>query len=92
MMLEKETSSKFTEAEAQLYDRQIRLWGLDAQKRLRASRVLVAGVKGIGCEVAKNLVLAGVKALKMIDHQKLAEEDGQYNFLCPTEKVTERNN
>ena len=30
-----------TEDEAQLYDRQIRLWGLDAQKRLRAARVLV---------------------------------------------------
>ena len=27
-----------TEDEAQLYDRQIRLWGLDAQKRLRGAR------------------------------------------------------
>ena len=32
-MTEKE-SSAITEAEAALYDRQIRLWGLEAQKRL----------------------------------------------------------
>jgi len=32
-MLEKETGV-ITEDEAALYDRQIRLWGLDAQKRL----------------------------------------------------------
>ena len=27
------SENKLTEAEAELYDRQIRLWGLDAQKR-----------------------------------------------------------
>ena len=32
-MTEKESSAAITEAEAALYDRQIRLWGLDAQKR-----------------------------------------------------------
>ena len=68
-------SKAITEEEAQLYDRQIRLWGLDAQKRLRASRVLVAGMKGLGCEVVKNLVLAGVNSLTMIDHENLSKED-----------------
>lgn len=31
--------ANITEQEAELYDRQIRLWGLDAQKRLRAAKV-----------------------------------------------------
>jgi ubiquitin-like 1-activating enzyme E1 A len=87
MKMDKCDTMRISEAEAQLYDRQIRLWGLDAQKRLRASRVLVAGIKGLGCEVAKNLVLAGVKSLKVIDHENLTEEDGQSNFLSPTDKV-----
>jgi len=82
------TASKaITEEEAQLYDRQIRLWGLDAQKRLRASRVLVAGIKGLGCEVVKNLVLAGINSLTMIDHENLTKEDGDSQFLAPRDKV-----
>jgi len=80
-------SANITEDEAQLYDRQIRLWGLDAQKRLRASRVLVAGLRGLGCEVAKNLVLSGVKSLRVLDGGTLSEEDLESNFLCPVDKV-----
>ena len=80
-------SKAITEEEAQLYDRQIRLWGLDAQKRLRASRVLVAGMKGLGCEVVKNLVLAGVNSLTMIDHENLSKEDVDSQFLAPRDKI-----
>jgi len=80
-------SQAITEEEAQLYDRQIRLWGLDAQKRLRASRLLVAGIKGVGCEVVKNLVLAGIKSLTMIDHEDLTKEDGDSQFLAPRDKI-----
>ena len=82
------TASKaITEEEAKLYDRQIRLWGLDAQKRLRASRVLVAGLKGLGCEVVKNLVLAGINSLTMIDHENLTKEDTDSQFLAPRNKI-----
>ena len=42
---------QLTEDEAALYDRQIRLWGLNAQRRIRAARVLVAGLGGVGAEV-----------------------------------------
>ncbi|KAK7873100.1 hypothetical protein R5R35_006333 [Gryllus longicercus] len=44
-------SVDITEDEAQLYDRQIRLWGLESQKRLRKARVLVIGARGFGAEV-----------------------------------------
>ncbi|KAG0718887.1 SUMO-activating enzyme subunit 1 [Chionoecetes opilio] len=76
-----------TEDEAALYDRQIRLWGLDAQKRLRAARVLIAGVCGLGAEVAKNLVLSGVKSLVLLDHRSVTEADTHSNFLAPHDSV-----
>lgn len=71
-------SPALTEDEAQLYDRQIRLWGLDAQRRLRGARVLLVGVGGLGAEVAKNIVLAGIKSLTLMDHTKVTKED----FCC----------
>lgn len=79
-MLEKE-ASVITEDEAALYDRQIRLWGLDAQKRLRAARVLLIGVGGLGAEVAKNIVLAGVRLLTLLDDQKVSLQDSCNQFL-----------
>ena len=60
---------------------QIRLWGLDAQKRLRAARVLVAGMRGLGNEVTKNLVLAGVNSMTILDHEKMTKEDCVSSFL-----------
>jgi ubiquitin-like 1-activating enzyme E1 A len=32
-MVDKKNNTELTDAEAELYDRQIRLWGLDSQKR-----------------------------------------------------------
>ena len=60
---------QFSKAEAEVYDRQIRLWGVEAQRRLRSARVLVSGVCGLGAEVIKNLVLAGVKSMTILDHE-----------------------
>ncbi|XP_065343159.1 SUMO-activating enzyme subunit 1 [Cloeon dipterum] len=72
---------EISEDEATLYDRQIRLWGLDSQKRLRAARVLVVGARGLGAEVAKNLILSGVKALTLMDHEPVNPDDLESQFF-----------
>ncbi|KAK2174456.1 hypothetical protein NP493_801g02066 [Ridgeia piscesae] len=74
-------SLTLTEDEAALYDRQIRLWGLDAQKRLRAAKVLLVGIGGLGAEVAKNIVLSGIKSLTILDHQQVTEAARCSQFL-----------
>ncbi|KAH7462498.1 hypothetical protein KRP22_004919 [Phytophthora ramorum] len=55
-----EMATAFSAAEAAVYDRQMRLWGVEAQKRLQSSRVLVSGLSALGSELVKNLVLAGM--------------------------------
>lgn len=50
----------FSAAEAAVYDRQMRLWGVEAQKRLQSSQVLVSGLSALGSELVKNLVLSGM--------------------------------
>ena len=54
-----------------VYDRQIRLWGHEAQNRIQNSKVLVCGITGLSAEVCKNLVLAGVN-IHIWDDQKVA--------------------
>ncbi|MFX0003078.1 MAG: ThiF family adenylyltransferase [Candidatus Hodarchaeota archaeon] len=52
--------------ERELYDRQFRLEGW-SQKLVKNSRVLIVGVGGLGCEIAKNLAMLGVGQLDLID-------------------------
>ncbi|RUS23387.1 hypothetical protein BC937DRAFT_92505 [Endogone sp. FLAS-F59071] len=74
--------AQITEDEAALYDRQIRLWGLEAQQRMRNSNILVAGMRALSNEVCKNLVLAGVGAITILDHEAVTAEDlGAQFFL-----------
>jgi len=80
---------EISEQEAQLYDRQIRLWGLDAQKRLRAARICLIGLRGLGCEIAKNLVLSGINSMKLVDGSVVTEEDATSQFLAPRDKIGE---
>jgi ubiquitin-like 1-activating enzyme E1 A len=74
-------SGSITEAEAAQYDRQIRLWGLEAQKRLRSSSVLVVGMQGLAAEVCKNIVLAGIRQLTVLDDKPVSGLEVGAKFL-----------
>ncbi|KAK7399247.1 hypothetical protein VNO78_10426 [Psophocarpus tetragonolobus] len=74
---------ELTAQETALYDRQIRVWGADAQRRLSKAHVLVYGVKGTVAEFCKNIVLAGVGSLTLVDDRVATEEALYSNFLIP---------
>ncbi|KAI9888855.1 MAG: hypothetical protein M1814_006205 [Vezdaea aestivalis] len=67
--------------EIALYDRQIRLWGVKAQERLRGANILLVRMKAVANEVAKNLVLAGIGTLTIVDHGLVTEQDLGAQFL-----------
>ena len=46
--------------EAELYDRQLRLWGFEAQRRMQQSKVLFVGVTGLQAEVYYTLIYFSV--------------------------------
>ena len=49
------------------YDRQLRLWGTEGQRRLARCRVLALGASPATCETMKNLILGGIRAFEMVD-------------------------
>jgi ubiquitin-like 1-activating enzyme E1 A len=65
-----------------LYDRQIRLWGAQAQERIRNAHILLVSLRALGTEIAKNLTLAGISSLTIVDDELVTEEDlGSCYFL-----------
>jgi ubiquitin-activating enzyme E1 len=50
-----------------LYSRQLYVMGHEAQRRMMASKALLVGCSGLGVEVAKNCILAGIHSLVLVD-------------------------
>ncbi|TID19697.1 hypothetical protein E6O75_ATG07035 [Venturia nashicola] len=120
------TAQAFPQAEAisadeiALYDRQIRLWGVQAQEKtqqgcggfslsdsqnrsrltrqqfpsscapipsIRKANILIIRVKALANEVAKNLILAGIGKLTIIDHELVTEDDLAAQFFIQESDV-----
>ncbi|XP_077369679.1 ubiquitin-like modifier-activating enzyme 1 isoform X1 [Festucalex cinctus] len=55
-----------------LYSRQLYVLGHAAMKRMQNSNVLISGMRGLGVEIAKNVILGGVRSVTVHD-QGVAE-------------------
>ncbi|KAF7815802.1 ubiquitin-activating enzyme E1 1-like [Senna tora] len=64
-----------------LHSRQLAVYGRETMRRLFASNVLVSGMQGLGVEIAKNLVLAGVKSVTLHDEGNVELWDLSSNFV-----------
>ncbi|KAL4942132.1 hypothetical protein BDV06DRAFT_192969 [Aspergillus oleicola] len=73
--------------EIALYDRQIRLWGVKAQEKIRSANILLITFKALANEIAKNLVLAGIGSLTIIDDAVATEEDIGAQFFLTSDCV-----
>uniref|UniRef100_A0A8U7NXR6 E1 ubiquitin-activating enzyme n=1 Tax=Corvus moneduloides TaxID=1196302 RepID=A0A8U7NXR6_CORMO len=61
--------------------------GHEAMKRMQTSNVLVSGLRGLGVEVAKNLVLGGVKSVTLHDPEPASWSDLASQFYLREEDV-----
>ena len=55
-----------------LYSRQLYVLGHEAMRKMAQSNVLISGMRGLGVEIAKNVILGGVKSIALHD-QGVAE-------------------
>ena len=70
-----EANSGLSADDFALYDRQIRLWGAQAQERIRNAHILLVSLRALGTEIEKKLTLAGISSLTIVDDELVTEED-----------------
>jgi molybdopterin-synthase adenylyltransferase len=54
-----------------MFSRNIEFWGEKKQALLKNSSILIAGMGGLGCTVAENLVRAGIGKLILLDNDEI---------------------
>ncbi|CAN6842464.1 unnamed protein product [Brassica oleracea] len=80
-------NSNRPEIDEDLHSRQLAVYGRETMRRLFASNVLVSGMHGLGAEIAKNLILAGVKSVTLHDERVVELWDLSSNFVFSEDDV-----
>ena len=75
-----EATTEEQKIDTNLYSRQIGTFGLEAMGKLMKLKVLIVGMRGLGVETAKNLILAGPKSVTLYDPTTVAIGDLSANF------------
>mmetsp|Transcript_8616 Transcript_8616/g.25519 ORF Transcript_8616/g.25519 Transcript_8616/m.25519 type:complete len:1052 (-) Transcript_8616:89-3244(-) len=81
-------ASATTEVDEKLYSRQLYVMGHEAQRRMMASKALLVGCSGLGAEVAKNCILAGIHSMVLVDPLPANTYDLGGNFYLKPEDVS----
>lgn len=69
------------------YSRQIGTYGLETMMNIRKLNVFIYGMRGVGFEVSKNLILAGPKNVTIFDDNISKINDLTSNFYITEEDV-----
>ena len=75
------------EIDEELYSRQLYVLGHAAMKKMQDTNILIIGMDGLGQEIAKNVILAGVHKVFIYDTTKVKEEDLGAGFYFRDEKI-----
>ena len=70
-----------------LYSRQLSTYGLETMHKLLNMNILIYGLRGLGLEIAKNIILAGVKKLTIFDDNKCNINDLSSNFYINEDDI-----
>jgi ubiquitin-activating enzyme E1 len=76
------SSLKTPEIDEGLYSRQLYVMGKEAMHQLASAHVLISGMRGLGVEIAKNIILGGAKSVIIHDCNQVdyADLSSQYYF------------
>jgi ubiquitin-activating enzyme E1 len=75
------------ELDEALYSRQLFVLGKSAMLRMGKADVLITGLSGLGAEIAKNVILAGVRSVTLHDERCASLEDLSSQFCFTPDSV-----
>lgn len=78
-------------SQAGRYDRQERTIGKDAMQYIFNTKCLIVGLNGLGAEVAKNLVLMGVRKISLLDSKCVSVMDLSSQFFLHEQESLGKN-
>jgi len=73
-----------------LYSRQLYVLGHEAMKKMGTSNILLVGLKGLGVELAKNLILTGVKSVTLHDDEPTSLFDLSAQFYLSEKDIGQK--
>ncbi|CAJ0953492.1 unnamed protein product, partial [Mesorhabditis belari] len=82
-----ESNGNQEQLDTNLYSRQIYALGESAMKNLRQSSVLISGIGGVGVEIAKNLILGGIRHVKIHDQKEATWYDLSAQYFLREEDI-----
>ena len=69
------------------YSRQIGTFGLKTMKKLSKLNIIILGLRGLGIEIAKNIILSGVNKVILYDYHIIKINDLNSNFFIKNEDI-----
>ena len=73
-----------------LYSRQIGTYGLDTMKKILNLKIIIIGLRGLGIEICKNLILSGIKKILIFDDNICKITDLSSNFYISEEDIDKK--
>lgn len=70
-----------------LYSRQLYAFGHEAMQKMKGCSVLICGLGGLGVEIAKNVILSGVKSVVLYDPKSVTYKDLSSQYYLTSEDL-----
>ena len=85
------TENKEVKVDTDLYSRSIFTYGLETLKKLSTMKILIIGMRGLGVETAKNIILSGPGEVDIFDPTIVTIRDLGSNFFLSESDVGKKN-
>ena len=82
------TGNEQNDIDESLYSRQLYVLGHEAMRKMAQSNVLISGMRGLGVEIAKNVILGGVRSVALHDQGVAEFQDLSSQFYLSEADVT----